>query len=240
MRKMFLFSILASGLFNAQILEYYPKGQQDYEGGNIQFYKDFHQILIDKKLKPCENKKEMYSFKVVVYPEKTIKFVKEEDEEFLNKNKCAYDLSREVAKYLKGWKPAVVDGKKVAAMTNFWIIPDELFLKQKEGYDPAEDFILPNYKGGINNFRKKVVSSIDLSRFKLDGVLKLQVKFIINQDGTMSDVQLEESSGLKEFDDMVKKLRDRNIDVVVHIQAHNGERNISDIYYKGAKDEKSQ
>lgn len=31
----------------------------------------------------------------------------------------------------------------------------------------------------------------------------------------------------------------RAIDIVIHIEAHNGERKFSDVYYKGAKDEKS-
>ena len=205
MRKMFLFSILASGLFNAQILEYYPKGQDDYKGGNVQFYKDFHKILVEKNLKPCDNNKESYSFQVVVYPDDTIKYVKEENEEYLSKNKCAYDLSREVAKYLKGWKSAEVDGKKVAARTSFWIIPDELFRELKEGYDPVKDYKMPEYEGGINNFRQKVANSIDLSRFKLNGMLKVQVIFVVNLDGKISEVQLDESSGLKEFDDMIIK-----------------------------------
>lgn len=205
MKKILLFFLLSSGFFNAQILERYPKDQGDYLGGNVQFYKDFHKILEEKKLKPCEDQNEMYSLKLVVYPDHTIKYVKEENSEALEKNKCSHDLSREVAKYLKGWKPAEVEGQKVAAQTSFWIIPNELFGELPDGYDPAKDYKMPEYEGGINNFRKKVAKSVDLSRFNFKSTVKIQVKFIINSDGEMSDVQLEEPSGLEEFDKMILK-----------------------------------
>lgn len=205
MKKILFFFILGSGFFNAQILERYPKDQEDYEGGNIQFYKDFHKILIEKKLKPCDDKNEMFSFKLVVYPDHTIKYVKEEDSEAIEKNKCTHDLSREVAKYLKGWKPAEVNGQKVASQTSFWIIPNELFGELPEGYDPANDYKMPEYEGGINNFRKQVAKTVDLSRFKFKSTIRIQVKFIVNEDGEMRDIELEESSGLSEFDDMIIK-----------------------------------
>ena len=205
MKKIVLFFVLTSGFSSAQILDRYPKDQDDYHGGNIQFYKDYHKVLKEKNLKPCEDKNEMYSFKLVVYPDSTVKYVMEENEEALNRNKCTHDLSREVAKYLNGWKPAEVDGQKVAAQTSFWIIPDELFGELSEGYDPAKDYKMPEYDGGINNFRKKVAKSVDLSRFKFKSTVRLQVRFIIGIDGAMSDIQLEQSSGLKEFDDMIVK-----------------------------------
>ena len=205
MRKILLFSIVTGGFFDAQILEKYPKGQEDYNGGNIQFYKDFHKVLKEKKLIPCENKNEIYSFKLVVYPDSTIKYVKDENDETLNKNKCTHDLSREAVKYLEGWKPAVINGQKIASQTSFWIIPDELFDELPEGYDPAKDYKMPEYDGGIDTFRKKVARSVDLSRFKFKSTVKVQVRFIINTDGEMSDVKLEESSGLQEFDDMIIK-----------------------------------
>ena len=63
------------------IYENYPKGQSDYNGGNIQFYKELHQLILDKKIQPCENKNELYNVKFVVYPDATIKFVKEENPE---------------------------------------------------------------------------------------------------------------------------------------------------------------
>ena len=207
MRHYFIFIlfILYSNSFAQDIYEQYPAGQTDYIGGNIQFYKDFHQVLKDEKLQPCENKKEAFSFRIVVYPDKKIKYVKSEDSESLDKNKCAFELTKEVAKYLTGWNPALVDGNKVAAVTSFWIIPHELFQELPQGYDPVNDMEMATYEGGINNFRKKVFQSIDLSRFTFNGTFRLEVTFIVEPDGKMSDVQLAQSTGLKAFDDMVIK-----------------------------------
>ena len=201
----FILFILYSNSFAQDIYEQYPAGQTDYIGGNVQFYKDFHQVLIDKKLQPCENKNEAISFRIVVYPDKKIKYIKSEDSESLEKNKCAFELTKEVAKYLTGWNPAIVDGNKVAAVTSFWIIPHELFQELPQGYDPINDMEMATYEGGINNFRKKVFQSIDLSRFTFTGTFRLEVTFIVETDGKMSDVQLAQSTGLKAFDDMVIK-----------------------------------
>ena len=201
----FILFILYSNSFAQDIYEQYPAGQTDYIGGNVQFYKDFHQVLIDKKMQPCENKNEAFSFRIVVYPDKKIKYVKSEDSESLEKNKCAFELTKEVAKYLTGWNPAIVDGNKVAAVTSFWIIPHELFQELPQGYDPINDMEMATYEGGINNFRKKVFQSIDLSRFTFTGTFRLEVTFIVETDGKMSDVQLAQSTGLKAFDDMVIK-----------------------------------
>lgn len=206
MKKYLLFFCFISAYsFSQEIYEGYPENQTDYIGGNVQFYKDFHQVLIDRKMKPCENANENYSFKIVIHPDKTINYVKDEDLINLENNKCAFELSREVAKYLHGWNPAVVEGKKVAALTSFWIIPNELFGELKEGYDPANDMEPAMYEGGINNFRKKVSQNIDLTRFKFNGTFKLIITFVVERDGKINDVQLTQSSGLKEFDDMVVK-----------------------------------
>ena len=203
MKKITILFLFLFGIIDAQILEQYPSNQTDYVGGNVQFYKDFNKILKEKKLQPCENKNENFSFKIVVYPDNTIKYVKEDDSSVLEKNKCAFDLTREVAKYLKGWNPAIVDGKKVAALTSFWIFPNELFGELKDGYNPVNDLEMAMYDGGINNFRKKVFQSINLSRYTFNGTFRLEVTFIIERDGKMSDVILAQSTGLKEFDEMV-------------------------------------
>jgi len=200
------FSILFfSSFFSQDIYERYPAGQSDYNGGNVQFYKDFHQVLKEKKLQPCKDRNEGLNFRIVVYPDKKIKYVKTEDSETLEKNKCTFELAKEVAKYLKGWNPAVIDNQKVAAMTSFWIIPHELFQELQEGYDPVNDMQMATYEGGINNFRKKVFQGIDVSRFTFTGTVKLAVTFVVETDGKLSSIKLAESSGLPIFDDMIIK-----------------------------------
>lgn len=203
--KIYLFvAALISITFYAQeIYGRYPEKQDFYEGGRVQFYKDFQRILIEKNMKPCENRYENYSMGIVVYPDHSIKYVKSDDEKEMQEFKCTFDLTREVLKYLDGWVPAEVDGKKVAAITNVLIIPHDLFGDLKPNYDPLEGEAVAVYEGGINKFRKKVFQNIDLNRFTFKGTFRLKVTFIVERDGTMSNVKLEESSGLKQFDDMV-------------------------------------
>lgn len=204
MKKLvFVFCFIYS-FYNAQF-DYFPIDQLPYNEGVKNYYKDFHKIVIEKDLKPCVNKDEMYNFKVLIAPDATIKFIKDTDEKDVLDNKCAFDLAREVAKYQTGWKPAVINGEKKAAIANFMIYPDDLFEKYTEGYNSSDAYIFPSYEGGINEFRKKVSNAIDLSRFNWKGKFKVVTRFVVERDGTLSNIILEESSGLKEFDEMVIK-----------------------------------
>ena len=155
MQKYLLFLLCSSSMFSQTIHEKYPDNQTDYIGGNVQFYKDFQQVLKDKNLEPCADKAENLHFRLVVYPDKSIKYVKSEDPT-VETYKCTFELSKQVVKYLKGWNPAEVNGEKVAAATTFLIIPSELFGEIKEGYDPINDLEMAMYEGGIQKFRKKV------------------------------------------------------------------------------------
>ncbi len=58
----FFISLLLSSLqvFGQEVMKEFPLGQHSYEGGDVQFYKDFHQIVLEKGLKPCENKNEFH------------------------------------------------------------------------------------------------------------------------------------------------------------------------------------
>ena len=202
MLKYILFLLFSTTAFSQEIHEFYPLNQSDYIGGNIQFYKDFNQVLKDKQLQPCADKAENLSFQLVVYPDNTIKYIKSQEPD-VEKYKCTFDLSKEVMKYLKGWNPAEISGKKVAARTSFLIIPNELFGELKEGYNPINDMQMATYDGGIQSFRKKVFNSVDLNKFTFEGTFRLEVTFMIEKDGKMSSVELTQSSGLKQFDDMI-------------------------------------
>ncbi|MBK1894932.1 energy transducer TonB [Chryseobacterium paridis] len=189
---------------------FYPKGQDAYEGGDVQFYKDFHQILKDKGLKPCENKNEVHILKLVVFEDASIKYVIDElNPDSTIKSKCAFELSLEVLKYMDKWKPAVLDNVKKPALTRFIIFPDALFDKYKEGY-VAENFEeiagfgkKEGMPGGINAFRAEVVKNIDLRGFVWNKAFQLVVTFVINREGKLVDLQLVESSGNKEFDERI-------------------------------------
>lgn len=178
----------------------YPKNQTSYKGGDTQFYKEFHQILVDKNLQPCENKKELYQLKVIVAEDGTVKNLKDDhNSQMAVESKCAYDLSREVLKYLNNWQPPEINGVKKQAIASFYIFPDDLFENYKEGYnlDAAETNGLP---GGVNQFRAEVSKKINLDGFNWEKPFLLTVLFVINREGKMEDVRLEESSGNPEFD----------------------------------------
>ena len=204
MKTSWLFCLITA-FCNAQFY-YFPKDQSPYVGGVENYYKDFHRTLIDKGLKPCENKDEMYNLRVVIYPDSTIKFVKDSDENDLLENKCASDLAKEVAKYQSGWSPAKINGEKIAAVTHFLIYPDELFENFKEQYNPYETMVVASYEGsGVSKFREKVAKSIDLSNFSWTGKFSLVVRFVIEKDGSVTGVEMEQSSGVKNFDEMIIK-----------------------------------
>lgn len=189
-------------------LLYYPPGYDAYEGGDVQFYKDFHQILMDKNLKPCENKNEIYLIKVIVDENATIKYLRDDSNiEMADKNKCTYNLGLEVLKDMHKWKTAVIDGEKKPRVTSFYIIPNSLFENYKEGYFPdninSMALFEGNPSGGIMKFREEVVKKIDVSGFQWKNSFKLIINFTVNEEGNISNVQLEESSGSKDFDNRI-------------------------------------
>lgn len=186
-------------------LSIYPKGQEAYTGGAAQFYKDFHQILIDKKLKPCENKSEFYYLKVLVNEDSTVNYVKEETStEMEIKNKCAYDLSLEVLEHMDQWNPVVIDGVKKKALSSYYIFPNELFENNKESYVPKiHSASFESLPRGVNKFREEVAKRIDLRGFEWKSAFKLVVTFVVERDGKINEIKFEQSSGVQEFDDRI-------------------------------------
>lgn len=204
----FLFTLFSTAVFSQNFYEdqyVYPKDQFPYIGGEAQFYKDFHQILISKNLKPCENKDEMYNLKVIIATDSSIKYLKDDsNKEMAEKNKCTYDLGLEVVSYMNKWKPAFVDGEKRQSIAHFYIIPNDLFENYKEGYVPqgnAANF--GGLAGGVNAFRQEVVKRVDLRGYQWDKPFKMLVTFVVNKEGEMEDFQVVQSSGLPEFDQRV-------------------------------------
>jgi len=202
----FLLSIISVFQLKAQttqaLLEYYPRDQESYEGGVKQFYKDFHEILVDKKLKPCENKNELYLLKVIVNEDGSIKYLRDDtNSEMAEKNKCAYDLGLQVLKHMDKWKPAVIDGEKKQGVAAYYLFPDALFENYKEGYFvEAEPALLEGLPGGINKFRSEVVKKINLSGFQWKQSFKMVAFFTVNTEGVIENIKLENSSGVPEFD----------------------------------------
>lgn len=154
-------------------------------------------------MQPCANKGEAYNFRIVVYPDATVKYVKDKDPVQAEQNKCAFELSKNVAKYMKGWNPAKENGQKVAALTSFWVVPDHLFENYKEGYDAMKVMTSAEFKGGLIEFRKKIANRIDLSSFSASEKFTLVVRFAIATNGNIEDIPLKESTPNKQFNKMV-------------------------------------
>lgn len=185
---------------------WYPPMQQAYEGGDTQFYKDFHQILLEKNLKPCENKAEFYQLKVRIDEDSTASVINDDSNlGIAENNKCAYELSIQVLKEMNKWKPLIINEKRRIAIKNFFIKPDALFENYKEGYVPEEKMAAMegDLPGGINKFREEVAKRINVDGFVWQKPFKIVVIFVVTREGKIGEVKLERSSGVPEFDDRI-------------------------------------
>ena len=191
-------------LGKAQIPERYPADQYNYLGGPEAFYKDFQKILIAKKLKPCENKKELLLALIVIKEDETASLY-ESDKLPSQPTTCGIELTKEVLKDMNGWIPAKINGVAKTSTTTYFIFPDAFFDNFKEGYTPEKLMVLPTFEGGMNAFRKEVMKRADPSDFYVKGAGKVtvNVKFVVNAEGKMENITLENSSGSKEYDDMI-------------------------------------
>lgn len=154
MKKLIFLLFSSSVCFvQAQFLDEYPKNQDFYEGGMVNFYKEAHEYLSSNKSKECAAE-EIYQPRIIVTKDNNVKLVKDNDTAYIAKNKCAYNLAIEVIRNLKHWKPAEVKGGKVGAVTEFIFYPKDLLSKYKEGYNPNA-FILPaQYPDGMKKFNE--------------------------------------------------------------------------------------
>lgn len=180
---------------------YFPKDQHNYLGGYTEFYKDFHKILTEKNLKPCENKKEYLPVSILIKSNDSAEIL---ENKLSNENKCSSELTKEVIKYMDKWMPAKIDGTETPAVAVINIFPNDLFENYKEGYD----FFNSDYEStdfDIQDFRKKIVKQIDLDSFSFKGSGKLTVitRFIISSEGKLDNLKIEKSSGSQRFDEMV-------------------------------------
>ena len=199
---------LCVNLISAQkiiVYEEYPYGQEGYLGGKSQLYKEIHQVLIENKIEKCEDSTQNYKVKVLVKQDASIAFVANLDSVYVNKNKCAYDLSKKVLVHLKNWKPAENRKKKLNAIYEFDFIPSDLFDDYVESYIGIKlDKKTPQFPGGINEFRKKVSERVGFPSFRTKGSLKIIVFFVINKEGFMENIVVKSTPFNPEFEKKVK------------------------------------
>jgi len=68
-----------------------------------------------------------------------------------------------------------------------------------------------DYPGGLNGVRRFIADNVDTSSMEGEGQLTVKLKFIVERDGTVSDVRVTQKSGNSDFDSetirVVKKLK---------------------------------
>ncbi|MBO9693182.1 hypothetical protein [Chryseobacterium sp.] len=183
MKKTFIIFFLACvSLHKAQILDEYPEKQAFYEGGMVNFYKDVHEFLINSKLKECDDK-EIYQPRIIITERSEVKFIKDQDTANIARNKCAYDLSREVLRNLKKWKPAEAKGWKIGAITEFILYPKDLMSNYQPGYDANKFVTHTKYSEGSKAFHTLFHDNFMMifEDYQLNG--KVNLEFYISKNG---------------------------------------------------------
>lgn len=171
------------------IYEGYPYGQEAYVGGNKQLYKDIHQVLLDNKFEKCIDSTQSYKVKLIVKQDASILFVKNSDSVYIHKNKCAYELSKQVLKYLTNWKAAEHKTGKLNAMYEFDFFPSDLFENYEENYIGIHiDKSIPQFPGGIEEFRKQFQKNFNTSDINFKGTIKSEIFFSIGLDGSLTNI----------------------------------------------------
>ena len=183
------------------IYDQYPNGQDFYYGGKKKFYKDVKDVIIKNKIEKCSDNNESYQIAVIVKEDAKINLIKDFDSIYIQKNKCAYEFARKILPYLNGWKPANFNNKNLNAITKIWFFPDDLFENYYEGYsDHFESISLPEYPGGINEFRKELSKNFNFNSNRMGNfMIKIELQFVINEDGNMENILItgDEDKGFR-------------------------------------------
>lgn len=172
----------------------YPAGQDFYEGGSKQLYKEIHNTLRKLAIEPCLNEEVRYTGSVLVRENSKISFVKDFDSVNITANKCAYDIFRKVLPHLKKWKPAVIDGKTVNAVSQFTLVPNHLFNYYQEGYFYTEEVKNAEFPGGLTAFRQEILKNFRAHVVPTGMIKRVVVHFVVGRDGRIEDVTAEGDS----------------------------------------------
>lgn len=198
MKKFYLLLLLIPGLFYSQVLDEYPKNQTFYKDGIINFYKEAHEFLIKTNAKECDEK-EIYVPRILVTAEGKVKVVQDNDTLNISKNKCAFDLSMQVLKGLKNWKPAEVKAGKFAAITDFIFYPKDLMSNYKENYNANNNVKNAVYSGGKEKFDKDFHDNFMalFQDYHING--NINIEFYINETGEIINARIYPAIDNKDF-----------------------------------------
>lgn len=181
-----LFSLFFLTGISAQVLDEYPKGDFFYDGGEAQFYKEIHKVLENGKYAEC-SENQIFQPRILVTKEGQLSIVKEYDTAYIAANKCARDLSIQVMKSLKNWKPATVKGKSIGAIAEFIFYPKDLMSGYQEGYTPQKYISSAKYPKGNAAFNKDFDGHFKtlFADYAINGTFNLE--FYINQNGKIAN-----------------------------------------------------
>lgn len=203
-----LFLIFSQTLAQAQILEKYPLGQFFYERGELNFFKELQNVAKANNQKKCENNLDYYKLFFVVYPDKTIRFVKDPNTNIKEQNQCAFDFIKNTFKHLNNWNPAFVNGKAYPAMVELDIYPADV-LQFQIADDLTLGFQKAEYRGGYKKLHTDIEYIVQktMSRYRinLDGQT-VRVSFIVSKIGKMKDFKFSSEIPFNVADDLIRDL----------------------------------
>ena len=141
----------------------------------------------------------------IVYPDKKVKFVADEDINAVENNKCLKNKVLEIIKHTNNWKPAEIDEKKTPAMFSTLFSDDLLFNKLEEG-----GFIRPVYmnkdkQSDIMKFRENFVKCFDVNGYRSNTDYSFVLNFDVDTSGNAGFFYIENQSNLDKFNEMVVK-----------------------------------
>ncbi len=140
-------------------------------------------MLLEKKLKPCENKNEFLSVYVVVLENDTA--VLYDPKNYINRKQMCPELTKEVVKNMPGWVSAKINGNNKAAVAHYYIYPDAFFDNFKNDYNADNIIVIPLMKVELMHSEKKWWEEQYPQDFYVKGKGKVTVivLFVLNEQG---------------------------------------------------------
>lgn len=196
---MFLTTVFSSLFVEAQILDEYPEKQDFYKGGMTAFYKEAHDYLINNKFKECDES-QIYQPRILVTKDAVVKLITDNDTLNIAKNKCAHDLSIEIIKNLKNWKPAEVKGMKIGAISEFIFYPKDVMSNFKVNYNAVNFTRYAQYPdGGFRAFDRDFHDNFMalFGDYHINGSINLE--FYISENGSIINPRIYPTIDDKNF-----------------------------------------
>jgi len=191
-----LFLVLMNEIVFSQteIYDQYPPGQYFYEKGELNFLKELQRVAKENDIESCKDKNEEYLVKWIIYPDSTIKFIKDMDSVNIQKNKCAFDFTRQTFKYLDGWKPIFHENKNYAVFASYLINPYEIH-HIKINDDLTWDVKKAEYPGGNTtldiDLQRLIGPIFDKNRLSMGNEI-IQMTLKISKDGYVKDINFSQ------------------------------------------------